>query len=153
MREAIMPHASGNAIAKSPLRALIVDDDAEVRRVISGVLEDEGWMVSEAESAERAKELLDSHSWTLIFLDKCLPDGDGLGILQTVTKKSCDTCVVMITGQGSYNEAILAMTAGALNYLSKPFTLSQVREQIERCTAGPEQAEDRKTTAVDVNAQ
>ena len=151
MREATVPRASGNVFDKSPLRALVVDDDAEVRRVISGVLEDEGWMVGEAESAERAKELLDSHSWTLIFLDKCLPDGDGLGILQTVTKKGGDTCVVMITGQGSYNEAILAMTAGALNYLSKPFTISQVREQIERCTVAPEHAEDRKTTAVDVN--
>ena len=153
MREAIMPRASGKVSDKSPLRALVVDDDAEVRRVISGVLEDEGWMVGEAESAERAKELLDNQSWTLIFLDKCLPDGDGLGILQSVTKQGSDTSVVMITGQGSYNEAILAMTAGALNYLSKPFTISQVREQIERCTAGPEQAEDRKATAVEGNEQ
>ena len=153
MREALMPHASGNAFDKAPLRALVVDDDAEVRRVISGVLEAEGWTVGEAESVQRAKELLESHSWTLIFLDKCLPDGDGLGILQAVTKQSSNTSVVMITGQGSYNEAILAMTAGALNYLSKPFTISQVREQIERCTAGAEQAEDRRTTAVEVNQQ
>jgi DNA-binding NtrC family response regulator len=151
MKEAIMPRASGSAFDKSPLRALVVDDDPEVRRVISGVLEDERWMVGEAESAERAKELLDRHSWMLIFLDKCLPDGDGLGILQAVTRKSSDTSVVMITGQGSYNEAILAMTAGALNYLAKPFTISQVREQIERCIAGLEQAEARKTSVVALN--
>jgi two-component system response regulator HydG len=126
-------------LAKSPLSALVVDDEPEVRRVISRVLEDGGWMVSEAESAARAKELLDAQSWTLIFLDKCLPDGDGLSILQTITKQHSETSVVMITGQGSYNEAILAMTSGALNYLSKPFTIPEVREQIERCLARLEQ--------------
>jgi len=99
------------------------------------VLEDGGWVVSEAESAERAKELLDTRTWTLMFLDKCLPDGDGISILQAVTKRASATSVVMITGQGSYNEAILAMTSGALNYLSKPFTIPEVREQIERCLA------------------
>jgi DNA-binding NtrC family response regulator len=133
-------------LAKSPLSALVVDDEPEVRRVISRVLEDGGWMVSEAESAARAKELLDAQSWTLIFLDKCLPDGDGLSILQTITKQHSETSVVMITGQGSYNEAILAMTSGALNYLSKPFTIPEVREQIERCLARLEQEENRQVS-------
>jgi DNA-binding NtrC family response regulator len=138
MKEAAALCAS-NAVAKFPLCALVVDDEPEVRRVISRVLEDRGWIVSEAESAARAKELLDAQSWTLIFLDKCLPDGDGLSILQTITKQQPETSVVMITGQGSYNEAILAMTSGALNYLSKPFTIPEVREQIERCLARLEQ--------------
>ncbi len=109
MEEAVAPCPS-NGVAKLPLCALVVDDEPEVRRVISRVLEDGGWIVSEAESAARAKELLDAQSWMLIFLDKCLPDGDGLSILQTVTKQHSETSVVMITGQGSYNEAILAMT-------------------------------------------
>jgi DNA-binding NtrC family response regulator len=139
MQEAVAP--SSNGVAKLPLCALVVDDEPEVRRVISRVLEDEGWIVSEAESAARAKELLDAQSWMLIFLDKCLPDGDGLSILKTVTQQHSDTCVVMITGQGSYNEAILAMTSGALNYLAKPFTIPEVREQIERCLARLEQQE------------
>lgn len=132
--------------SRFPLSALVVDDEPEVRRVISRVLEDGGWMVSEAESAARAKELLDARSWMLIFLDKCLPDGDGLSILQTITKQHSETSVVMITGQGSYNEAILAMTSGALNYLSKPFTIPEVREQIERCLARLGQEEVRQTS-------
>jgi DNA-binding NtrC family response regulator len=135
MREATLP-ASIGSFGESPLCGLIVDDDPEVRRVISGVLEAEGWIVGEAESAKRARELFEKQPWTLIFLDKCLPDGDGLSILQTATRNGSGAAIVMITGQGSYNEAILAMTAGALNYLSKPFTISQVREQIERCIAG-----------------
>ncbi len=140
-------------LAKSPLCALVVDDEPEVRRVISRVLEDGGWIVSEAESATRAKELLDAQSWTLIFLDKCLPDGDGLSILQTVTKQHSETAVVMITGQGSYNEAILAMTSGALNYLSKPFTIPEVREQIERCLARFEQEELGQTSVLARNGE
>jgi DNA-binding NtrC family response regulator len=129
-----------NALSRFPLCALVVDDEPEVRRVISRVLADEGWLVSEAETAARAKKLLELQSWTLIFLDKCLPDGDGLSILQTVTREHSETSVVMVTGQGSYNEAILAMTSGALNYLSKPFTIPQVREQVERCLARLKQA-------------
>jgi len=145
MKEAVAPCPS-NGVAKLPLCALVVDDEPEVRRVISRVLEDGGWIVSEAESAARAKELLDARSWLLIFLDKCLPDGDGLSILQTITKQHSETSVVMITGQGSYNEAILAMTSGALNYLSKPFTIPEVREQIERCLARLGQEEARPTS-------
>jgi DNA-binding NtrC family response regulator len=139
MREGVTPRTS--TFSEFPLCALVVDDEPEVRRVISRVLEDSGWRVSEAESAKRARELLETQSWTLIFLDKCLPDGDGITILQTVTKKATATSVVMITGQGSYNEAILAMTSGALNYLSKPFTIPEVREQIDRCLAGLKQKE------------
>src|ERR1700687_3826795 len=140
-------------LAKFPLCALVVDDEPEVRRVISRVLEDAGWIVSEAESAARAKELLDAQSWTLIFLDKCLPDGDGLSILQRVTKQHSETSVVMITGQGSYNEAILAMTSGALNYLAKPFTIPEVREQIERCLARLEQEELSQTSVLAHNEE
>ena len=152
MEEAVAPRAS-NALAKFPLCALVVDDEPEVRRVISRVLEDGGWIVSEAESAARAKELLDAQSWMLIFLDKCLPDGDGLSILQTVTRQHSQTSVVMITGQGSYNEAILAMTSGALNYLSKPFTIPEVREQIERCLARLEQEELGQTSVLARNEE
>jgi DNA-binding NtrC family response regulator len=152
MEEAIAGRAS-NGLAKFPLCALVVDDEPEVRRVISRVLEDGGWIVSEAESAARAKELLDAQSWMLIFLDKCLPDGDGLSILQTVTKQHSETSVVMITGQGSYNEAILVMTSGALNYLSKPFTIPEVREQIERCLARLEQQELGQTSVLAPNEE
>jgi DNA-binding NtrC family response regulator len=152
MEEAIVGRAS-NGLAKFPLCALVVDDEPEVRRVISRVLEDRGWIVSEAESAARAKELLDARSWMLIFLDKCLPDGDGLSILQTVTKQHSETSVVMITGQGSYNEAILAMTSGALNYLAKPFTIPEVREQIERCLARLEQQELGQTSVLARNEE
>ena len=140
MRQGVTPRPH-DTFNESTLSALVVDDEPEVRRVICRVLEDRGWVVSEAESAKRAKELLATQSWTLIFLDKCLPDGDGIAILQAVTRKPCATSVVMITGQGSYNEAILAMTSGALNYLSKPFTIPDVREQIDRCLAGLEQKE------------
>src|SRR6266851_6702074 len=139
MREGVTPRT--NTFGEFPLCALVVDDEPEVRRVISGVLEESGWMVREAESAKRAKDLLEAQSWTLIFLDKCLPDGDGISILQGLTKKAAGASVVMITGQGSYNEAILAMTSGALNYLPKPFTIPEVREQIERCLARLEQRE------------
>jgi DNA-binding NtrC family response regulator len=152
MEEAIAGRAS-TGLAKFPLCALVVDDEPEVRRVISRVLEDGGWIVSEAESAARAKELLDAQSWMLIFLDKCLPDGDGLSILQTVTKQHSKTSVVMITGQGSYNEAILVMTSGALNYLSKPFTIPEVREQIERCLARLEQQELGQTSVLAPNEE
>jgi DNA-binding NtrC family response regulator len=152
MEQATAPCRS-NGVAKLPLCALVVDDEPEVRRVISRVLEDGGWIVSEAESAARAKELLDAQSWMLIFLDKCLPDGDGLNILQTVTKQHSESSVVMITGQGSYNEAILAMTSGALNYLSKPFTIPEVREQIERCLARLEQEELRQTSVLALNEE
>ena len=59
------------------LEALIIDDEAQVRRFVGLVLEDEGWEVSEAESAERAFEMLRERPWSVVFCDVVLEDFGG----------------------------------------------------------------------------
>lgn len=120
-------------IGRGRRRALVVDDDHYVRRVLSTVLEAQGWIVGEAESIARAHKLFAEESWNLIYLDKCLPDGDGITFLEFVDKQETDTKVIMITGQGSAQEAMLVVTMDAcFDYLTKPVSSDAILLQLHR---------------------
>jgi two-component system, NtrC family, response regulator AtoC len=125
------------------LRALIVDDDHYVRRVLSTVLEAQGWVVGEAESIARAHKLFAEEAWNLIYLDKCLPDGDGIAFLEFVNQQETDTKVIMITGQGSTQEAMLVVTMDAcFDYLTKPVSSDAILLQLHKFVESLEDEED-----------
>ena len=69
---------SGVGAQRAPLYALVVDDDPQVRRVIAGAGDGEGWEVAQAESLDAARRMIGAREFALIFLDKCLHDGDGI---------------------------------------------------------------------------
>jgi DNA-binding NtrC family response regulator len=119
----------------SPLCALVVDDDPQVRRMIAGAGEGEGWKVAEAGSLDAARRLIGEREFALIFLDKCLHDGDGVAFFNQLREGGARAPVVIITGQGSLNEAMYALTGGVMEYLAKPFTLADVVEQLRRARA------------------
>src|SRR5882724_3349131 len=79
------------------LQALVIDDEVQVRQFVSAVLRDEGWEVSEAESAERAFEMLRAQDWAVVF------------------------CDVMMGGHATAVGALDATAFGAYDYLLKPF--------------------------------
>jgi DNA-binding NtrC family response regulator len=111
------------------LRALVVDDEDLVRRVLVGVLRDGGWSVEEADTLAAAREALGLGRFDLIFLDKVFKKAaagercaDGMDFLEELTEGGTPGKVVMITGQGCLNDALGALTRGAYGYLPKPFT-------------------------------
>jgi two-component system, NtrC family, response regulator AtoC len=119
------------------LRALVIDDDAQVSKFVAEVLRDEGWETSEAASAEQAFELSHEQEWSAVFCDVMLGGADGFSVLHRFKDQAPGTKVVLMTGHGSAGGALDATAFGAYDYLLKPFgaeelqTLSQaLREQV-----------------------
>lgn len=126
---------SDGGTRSAPLYALVVDDDPQVRRVIAGAGDGEGWEVAQAESLDAARRMIGAREFALIFLDKCLHDGDGITFFSQLRERGVRAAVVIITGQGSLHEAIQTLTGGAMGYLAKPFTVADVVEQLRRADA------------------
>jgi two-component system response regulator HydG len=106
------------------MKALVVDDNELVRSNVAEVLRCEGWDVSEAESAERAFELLDGERWSLVFCDVKLGDqngADGYAVLRRFVEEQPASQIVLMTGHGSAAGALDAVSFGAYDYLMKPF--------------------------------
>src|ERR1700755_1274786 len=115
--------------------ALVVDDEPEVRMFLSTILSEEGWKVTEAETAERARELTLGHVWDLVFCDVGLGDEDGFTGLRHFKNEQPDAAVVIMTGYGSAADALDATAMGAYDYLLKPFGINDVLAIAERVRA------------------
>ncbi|WP_291329191.1 sigma-54 dependent transcriptional regulator [Desulfovibrio sp. UCD-KL4C] len=105
---------------------LIVDDEDGIRYSLRGVLEDEGFSVSEAESGEAALQTLSEEMPDLIFLDIWLPGMDGLEVLERIKKEWDWLPVVMISGHGNIETAVSAIKKGAFDFIEKPLSLEKV---------------------------
>ena len=109
------------------MHALVIDDDAQVRGFVSQVLQDEGWEVSQAASAEVAFEMLHKLDWSAVFCDVLLGGADGFSVLKRFKDELPKTKVVLMTGHGSAAGAMDATAFGAYDYLLKPFTLEALQ--------------------------
>ncbi len=111
------------------MRALIVDDDQGIRWILSRVLQEEGYEVSQAETLAEATHEAGKQSPELIFLDVYLPDGSGLKAIQ---EGMFTAPVVLMTAETTFDNAALAYKSGAIEYLPKPFDLDEVRSLARR---------------------
>jgi DNA-binding NtrC family response regulator len=113
---------------------LIIDDDVDVRTMISRCLEQFHIRVVEAENLAQARELMKkkSQKFSFVFLDKCLPDGDGVEFYQELRSERPDLPVVIITANGSGAEARSELERGVFDYLAKPFPISEIRELVTK---------------------
>ena len=123
------------------MRALVIDDDAQVRRFVSAVLVEDGWEVHEADSAGVAFELLHEGDWSLVLCDVFLGDANGFDVLRRYKEELPETQVILMTGHGSAVGALDATAFGAYDYLLKPFgvdallsLLEAVRERLKQRT-------------------
>ncbi|MGB7924542.1 MAG: sigma-54 dependent transcriptional regulator [Pyrinomonadaceae bacterium] len=108
------------------MKALVVDDEPAVRDFVTEVLRTDGWEVSEAETAERAFEMLRDHHWSLVFCDVMLGGADGFAVLRRFTDEQPEAQIVLMTGHGSAAGALDAVAFGAYDYLMKPFSVDDV---------------------------
>ncbi|HYC53322.1 MAG TPA: sigma-54 dependent transcriptional regulator [Candidatus Binatia bacterium] len=115
---------------------LIVDDEADVRRIIADALAETGCNVETAGDAEAALDRLDGGGVDVAFVDINLPGASGLDVLDTVKKRGGDTDVVVITGKATVANAIEATRRGAYDYVTKPFDLDHIVELTRRILEG-----------------
>ena len=102
---------------------LIVDDEADIRDLISGILEDEGYSTRVAKDSDDAIAAIEERRPTLVILDIWLQGSklDGLEVLDHIKKAHPDLAVVIISGHGNIETAVAAIKRGAYDYIEKPF--------------------------------
>src|SRR6266849_8283861 len=103
------------------LLALVIDDEQQVRDFVCTVLENDGWKVNRAASAEEAFAVLDDGNWAAVFCDVMLGGADGFSVLRRFKDELPRTKVVLMTGHGSAAGALDATAFGAYDYILKPF--------------------------------
>ena len=107
-------------------RILIIDDEEPIRFSLRGILEDEGYEVLEAATAEEGIEVADAERPDLVFLDIWLPGMDGLTAQARLKGNHPDLPVVMISGHGTIETAVSAIQQGAYDFIEKPLSLEKV---------------------------
>ncbi len=114
---------------------LIVDDESGIRQSLKGVLEDEGYKASVADSGEACLDALRKRSFDVVLLDVWLPGMDGLETLQKIHDIENAPEVIMISGHGTIETAVRATKLGAYDFLEKPLsidkTLSLIKHAID----------------------
>jgi len=106
---------------------LVVDDEPNLRRVLSAQLERDGYEVHTAEDGEQALGILKEHHIDLVITDLRMPKIDGMELLRRAQKLDAELPVVMITAHGTVDNAVEALKTGAFDYLTKPFDQVEVR--------------------------
>ncbi len=117
---------------KRTARVLIADDESSIRFVLRETLEEAGHQVTEAASGDEALKALAEASFDLAFFDIRMPGPSGLDLLDHLRAIGSGTSVVIITAQNTFENAVEAMKRGALDYLVKPFRMSEVMALTEK---------------------
>ncbi|MFZ5669795.1 MAG: sigma-54-dependent transcriptional regulator [Pseudomonadota bacterium] len=113
---------------------LVVDDEADIRELVSGILSDEGYAVRAAADSDQALAAIRARKPTLVILDIWMQGGgmDGLELLDLVKSLDADLPVVMISGHGNIETAVSAIKRGAYEFLEKPFKSDRLLLVVER---------------------
>lgn len=118
------------------LDILIVDDEEDIRELVAGVLEDEGYETRSAAGAETALDALAARRPSLVLLDVWLQGSrlDGLEVLEEIKKRDPTIPVLMISGHGNIDTAVAAIRKGATDFIEKPFEADRLLHLVARAT-------------------
>ncbi|MEK6320959.1 MAG: sigma-54 dependent transcriptional regulator [Acidobacteriota bacterium] len=113
-------------------KVLIVDDEPQIRRILSVMLTDHGYDVSEAESGEQAIRIQVDFNAAVVLLDLNMPGMDGIATLRALIAQNSTVHCIMMTAYGAIRSAVEAIRIGAFDYLTKPFDNDELLLNIER---------------------
>ena len=116
-------------------KILVVDDDIDIVRIVSAMLEGRGWDVHTAVSGEEALEEVRRNPPDLLLLDIMMPRMNGIEVLRKVREIAPSTSIVMITAFGDVETYLDSMDLGACEYVNKPFEHEELISTITRCLA------------------
>src|SRR5216110_2921025 len=114
------------------LRVLAVDDNSSLLRFLVSAFTASGCAVTAAPTAEEALDRIDADTFDLVVSDIKMPGLSGLDLLRAIKGKQPATPVVLITGVPSVNSAVFGLRHGAYDYLPKPFSVTEVRDLLQR---------------------
>ena len=111
-------------------RILIVEDDALLNKTLAYNLISDGWNVAPALNAKTAANLLAGRSYDLVLLDINLPDGNGYDLCRLIKPEHPDTVVIFLTANDQESDQIRGYEAGAVDYITKPFSIGTLQRKI-----------------------
>jgi len=115
---------------------LVVDDEPDIRDLVREILEDEGYEVATAESAEAARDQLRERRPELVLLDIWMPGEDGISVLKAwAAAGELNFPVVMISGHGTVETAVEATRHGAIDFVEKPLSMGKLLATVEQALA------------------
>ena len=114
------------------LNLLIVDDERSIREACREVAQSLGFSAYVADSAEHAYRLLDTQTFDAVLLDLRLPGAGGLEALRRIKEQRPEAVVIVVTGYGTVQSAVQAMKNGAYDYVTKPFSVDELKLLLER---------------------
>ena len=113
-------------------KILVIDDEPDMLSTCKKFLTREGYKVAVAERGSDGLEVFDAQPHDLVITDLKMPGMDGMEVLREVKQRRPETVVVMFTGYGTIQDAVLAMKEGAFDFITKPFTPDQLTVTVER---------------------
>src|SRR5512137_2717862 len=120
------------ATTKKTNRVLIVDDEENIRQILTEYLNDFGYEVMCAVNGQEALQIYRKGYFDIILSDLVMRPMDGLELLREIKKVEPDAIFIMITGHPSIESALEAIKKGARDYITKPFNIDEIRLKIER---------------------
>jgi two-component system OmpR family response regulator len=113
-----------------PLRALVVEDEANLADVLVRMLALEGWVAIHAGTGKAAIACAQEFDPDVVVLDVMLPDAHGLDVLRQLRKRNPAVCVLFLTAKDSLEDRIAGITAGGDDYVTKPFSFQEVSARL-----------------------
>lgn len=110
----------------SPIRVLVVDDEPALTNLLKMALPYEGWDIEVARNGQEAMAKFAEFGPDLLVLDIMLPDFDGLQVLKNIREGGRYTPTLLLTARDSVTDRVTGLTAGADDYLTKPFSLEEL---------------------------
>jgi len=114
-----------------PVRIIVVDDDENIRSVLTAILEDEGYTVESADTAMKGIEKSEKTVYNLALIDVRLPDMEGIELLAKMRNTEPKMRKIIITGYPTLQNAIEAVNSGADAYVMKPFDVEKILQTIK----------------------
>lgn len=117
----------------STSHVLVVDDEADIRKLIDEILSDEGYRVTVASDASEARTARDDKKFDLVLLDIWMPGTDGITLLREWSEPGDLDCpVVIMSGHGTVDTAVEATRLGAFDFVEKPLSLAKLLRTVDR---------------------
>jgi len=113
-------------------KILIVDDELNMRLVLSAMLKKEGFEISSASNGREALQILQTNNIDVVITDLKMPDIDGMELLTVISDRYPEIPVIMITAHGTIATAVEALKKGAFDYITKPFDLDDLKNIISK---------------------
>ena len=133
------------------MKILVIEDDFEHMRIVRRGLDEAGFVCDAAKTGAQGSDMLANGAYDVVILDRMLPDVDGLDVLREIRGKGISTPVIILSALGSTDERVRGLSAGADDYIAKPFSVDELVARIYAVTRRVAREGDEKLVFKDIS--